>query len=267
MPIMKLTLPAALAVFATLTTSAPAVTGLEVMKEQENRHESKSEYSRALMTLTDKRGRKTERILHTWAVKGSDGLFKTLLKFSSPTDIRNVGLLTWEQAGAADDDQWLSLPATKQVKRITGGSKKNLFMGTDLAYEDMRAEELDAHTYEIVREESVGGKACWVIEATPSTAKEKKESGYSKRNLWISKDNYLTVKADFYGRSGKLEKQCSFEKPVKVKGQLWRNQVTRMHRIPSGSTTTTQLTKLKVDEGAEAALFTQQGLKRPVTDN
>ena len=219
------------------------------------------------MILTDKRGREKERIMHNWAVKGSDGLSKTLLKFSSPTDIMNVGLLTWEQAGATDDDQWLSLPATKQVKRITGGSKKNLFMGTDLAFEDMRSEELDVHDYKILKEESVDGVDCWVIEAIPSTAKEKKESGYSKRTLWVRKDNYLTMKTDFFGRNGKLEKQGSYQNPVKVKGQLWRNQIIRMHRIPSGSTTTTKLTKLKVDEGVESALLTQQGLKRPVTDN
>lgn len=254
-------------VSAILATSAHATTGLEVMQEQKKRHESQSEYSRSLMTLTDKKGRSKERVMHNWSVKESDGLSKTLLKFSSPTDIMNVGLLTWEQAGDKDDDQWLSLPATKQVKRITGGSKKNLFMGTDLAFEDMRAEELDAHTYEIIKEENYDGQACWVIESLPSTEKEKKESGYSKRVMWVRKDIYLTVKTDFYGRSGKLEKQGVYSNPVQVKGPLWRSRQTKMHRIPSGSTTTTQLTKIKVDEGVESALLTQQGLKRPVTDN
>ncbi len=255
-------------VIATILASPTfAQTGMEIMQEKERRHESQSEYSRSKMTLTDKKGNSRERIMHNWAMKQPDGTSRTLLKFSAPTDIKNVGLLTWEQPGEKEDDQWLSLPATKQVKRITGGSKKNLFMGTDLAYEDMRSENLDVHTYKVIGEESVGGNACWKVEASPSTVKEKKESGYGKRVLWIRQDNYLTAKTDFYNRAGKLIKQATYDMPVQVKGQLWRMRRTQMKRLQTGTTTTTQMTKLKLDEGVDKSLLTQQGLKRPITEN
>jgi outer membrane lipoprotein-sorting protein len=242
-----------------------AQTGREILLEQEKRHISDSEYASAQMTISDSKGREKKRVIHNWSMKNPEGLRRSLIKFSSPTNINNVGVLTWEQEGDADDDQWLSLPATKQVKRITGGSKNNLFMGTDLAYEDMRAQDLDAHQYTILREEPCDGIDCWVIEAIPATELEKKESGYSKRILWIRKDNYLTCKTEFYGRNGTLAKIGTFSDPVQVKSDLWRNRTTRMERLASQTTTTISLVKLSINEAIDESLFTRRGLIRPIT--
>ncbi|MGJ8638640.1 MAG: outer membrane lipoprotein-sorting protein [Opitutaceae bacterium] len=243
-----------------------ALTGREIVEEQDSRHASDSEYSRANMKIIDRRGKEKKRVIHNWAAKNEEGLNRTLMKFSSPTDINNVGVLTWEQAGEAEDDQWLSFPATKQVKRITGGSKKNLFMGTDLAYEDMRSLDLDAHTFTVVREETHEESDCWVIEALPATAKEKKESGYSKRLIWIRKDNYLTVKTEFYGRNKKVAKVGTFSNPIQIDGNLWRNRTTKMERLTSQTTTIMAMTKLQINEEVDMSLLTQQGLKRSIVD-
>lgn len=243
-----------------------AQTGYEILQEQDRRHKSDSEYASAHMTISDSKGREKERVIHNWAMKTPEGLRRSLIKFSSPSNINNVGVLTWEQRGDTDDDQWLSFPATKQVKRITGGSKKNLFMGTDLAYEDMRAQDLEAHDYTILREENIDGVDCWVIEALPATELEKKESGYSKRRLWVRMDNYLTRKTEFFGRNGKLAKIGTFSDPVKIKGEMWRNRTTRMERLTSQTTTTISMIKLSIDEEIDESLFTRQGLIRPISD-
>ena len=95
-------------------------------------------------------------------------------------------------------------------------------MGTDLAYEDLRPEDLDAHTYNVLREEDLGGQKCWVIEAVPSTDKEKLESGYGKRVFWVRKDMYLTVQTEFYNRSDKLIKRATFSDLANVGGDVWR---------------------------------------------
>jgi hypothetical protein len=250
---------------AALGGAALAQSGLDVMKEQARRHQARSEETRSKVTLIDPSGREKERELMTVSQRGDDGLSKMLLKFLAPADIRNTGLLTWEQAGDKDDDQWLFLPATKATNRIASSSKKNAFMNTDLAYEDLRPENLDAHTYTVLREEDVDGQACWVIEAVPSTDKEKGESGYKKRVFWVRKDVYMTVRTEFYNRSDKLFKRATFSDLASAGGELWRAKTVRVETLDRKSATVWTVVDQKVNQAVDENLLTQQGLMRPVT--
>ncbi len=237
--------------------------GYDIMKERDKRHTRQSEYVQLNMSLFDRKGREKKRVMHLWFYKDEKKQGRTLMKFSSPSKIRGTGLMTWEQKGDKEDDQWLYLSASKRVKRIMGSSKKNLFMGTDLAYEDFRPENLKTHNYMILREEKLDGKDCWVIEALPSTASEKKHSGYSKRIMWIQKDNYVNVKTEFFGRGEKLIKTGFYRDLKHIKGKLWVSNITEMMRVSSKTKTVIIKTNRKIDHKIDRRIITQQGLKRP----
>ena len=254
--------PVALAV--ALAVPAAAQTGLDIMKEQVKRSQTKSEEARVKLAIIDPSGKEKQRELMTVAQRDDKGLARLMLKFLSPADIRNTGLLTWEQPGDQEDDQWLFLPATKSTKRIASSSKKNAFMGTDLAYEDLRAEDLASHTYTLKGEADLGGQKCWMIEAVPSTDKEKAESGYGKRVFWVRKDNYVTVQTEFYNTSDKLVKRATFSDVVNVSGDLWRPKTARYENVDRKSATVLTTTEYKVNQPVDEALLTQQGLMRPL---
>lgn len=247
-----------------LAGPAAAQSALDIMKEQAKRHQTRSEETRSKVVLVNPAGKEKERELVTIANRGDDGLSRILLKFVAPADIRNTGLLTWEQPGDKDDEQWLYLPATRTPTRIASSSKKNAFMGTDLAYEDLRPENLDAHTYTVLREEAIDGKPCWVIEALPSTDKEKVESGYAKRHFWVRKDLYLTVQTEFYNRSGKLFKRATFADLQNLGGDLWRAKTVRVETLDRKTATVWTTTEQKVNQPVDENLLTQQGLARPL---
>ena len=248
-----------------LAAPAAAQTGIDIMKEQSRRQQAKSEEARIKVTLIDPSGKEKERELTALGRRDQAGLSRIVLKFLSPPDIRNTGLLTWEQPAGQDDDQWLYLPATKTVKRIASPSKKNAFMGTDLAFEDLRPEDLDAHSYNVVREEDLVGKKCWVIEAVPSTDKEKLESGYGKRVHWISKDQYLTVQTEFFNKSDKLTKRATFSDFADVGGNVWRAKTARYETLDRKTATLWTIVEDKVNQPVDENLLTEQGLKRPAT--
>jgi hypothetical protein len=256
-------LAAAVASAPGLLVSAQTPSGRELMEEQIRRHAPDTEYSESTILLVDERGREKERRVVTYTRRGDDGLTQSLLKFLEPADIRVTGLLTWEQPADREDDQWLYLPATRSAKRISGASKKQLFMGTDLAYEDLRAESLDAHEYRVLREEPLDGEACWVIEATPATDKEKRDSGYSKRVFWVRQDVHLTVKVEFYDRAGKLDKVGTLGDLVQVEGDMWRANRSVIERTGSNTRTVWGFQKREVNGDLDETLFTQQGLSRP----
>lgn len=244
-----------------------ATTGREILDEQERRHHVESEETRLQMSLIDRRGREREREMVMYVLKGADGLNKTLIKFTSPTDIRNVGLLTWQQGEDKEDDQWLHLPSSNQVKRIAGSGKKNSFMGTDIAFEDLRPENLDAHDYNLLRKESIDGHDHWVVEAIPSTEKEKKDSGYSKRVFWIRKDIYFTVKTEFYNRRGRLAKLALNEELINLQGDIWRSNVSTTERLAEKTKTVLRNQYRAHNIEMSKSFFTQQNLRRPAKVN
>lgn len=252
------------AVAASPLHAEPLPDGRELIEDQIARHESDSEYSRAVMTLFDSDGRSRERVLHAWSAK-QDGLSRMLTKFSEPADIHNVGTLTWEQPGDREDDQWLYLPDLKRVKRVTGGSKKNLYMGTDLAFEDLRPEDTDVHTYRTLRQEVYEGNRCWVIECLPATDEEKKNSGYTRRLLWLDQEHLRVLRTDYFGAGEKKIKTAVARDWRQVQGTLWRPGVTDVSRLTTGTRTRIQLTRLEINQGVDPVLLTRMGLERPLS--
>ncbi|MCK5096906.1 MAG: outer membrane lipoprotein-sorting protein, partial [Desulfobacteraceae bacterium] len=127
-----------------LQVSAEEMTGRSIIKEQQKRHQSDNEFSDVALTLIDRKGKEKNQRMVMYLSK-FDGKSKTLIQYHKPANIRGVGLLTWEQGKDKEDDQWLYMSAARSTKRIAGGSKKNQFMGTDMAFEDMRPENTDVH--------------------------------------------------------------------------------------------------------------------------
>ncbi len=257
-------LPAVLLLFL---VSAPVLgqtpSGLEIMAEIQRRHDARSERTQLLMQLYDRQDRVRERELSIVAKQGEDGLSKAILKFLSPADIRNVGLLTWDRGDDGEDDQWLYLPASESVRRIAGGNKKSEFMGTDLTFEDLRSEDLDSHTYEVVGEEELDGQSCWMVEALPGTEKEKSETGYGRRRVWVRKDIYFIIRVEFYNHSDRLIKTATFDDLEQVRDQLWRANRSTFERVLARTRTVTTTQSRELDVELPDSLFTQQGLRRP----
>lgn len=252
----------ALALVALAPAGASAQTGREILEEQERRHESASEVTLSTMVVAARPGDERSRRLVVQKVEGADGASRSLLKYLEPRDIRNVGLLTWQQPGDAEDDQWLYLEASRQTKRIVGGAKKNAFMGTDLAFEDLRPEDLDVHEYTVAGEETLDGHPVWVVEAVPSTEAEKRDSGYAKRIFWIRKDNYMTVRTSFRDRRDRELKVATYEDLEQVSGQMWRANRAVYRTIRSGSVTTSTVDSREIGADLPEATFLPQNIDR-----
>jgi uncharacterized protein len=183
------------------------------------------------------------------------------VRFLAPRDVENSGLLIWE-AKDGDDSQWLYLPAVKKAKRIASSAKKNRFMGTDLAFEDLRPESLGVHDYKLLGSESIDGHDCWIIEATPATEKQASESGYSKRKLWVRKDNYWAVKREYYDKRDKLEKVQTDRKIKQIKGTVWRADEVEMQDVQNGTKTIVTIERRVQDQGLKDSFFTETELAR-----
>ena len=237
---------------------------LAIMEKNRELHRARDEEETLAVKIVDKRGAVKERRLVRYTVTAPDGYSKILVRFTAPRDIANTGLLIWE-ARDGDDDQWLYLPGVKKVKRIAASGKKNRFLGTDFAFEDLRPEAVSAHRYESVGSEVLDGQDCWVIEAFPATEREAADSGYSKRRLWVRKDITQIVKREFYDTKGRLEKVQTDRRLVNVRGSLWRADEIEMHDVQSNGRTVLTLDKRRLETGLPDTLFTETELAREGT--
>jgi len=244
-----------------ISLAGEQMTGKQIMEKQKQLHESKDEDFKQDMLLIDRNNNTSKREVANFYLKTPEKLTKTMIIFLSPADVRGTGLLTWEQK-AREDDQWLYLPASGKERRIAASGKKNKFMGTDFAYEDLRPENLETHTYNLVGSEAVGGKDCYIVEALPSTEQEKSESGYSKRKFWIRKDIFLSIKKEFYNKQDQLEKVSVDEDLENISGSMWRSKKVTMEDLKAKHKTVLATTDRKIDKGVPDSKFTLRELTK-----
>ncbi len=244
-----------------LLAQAAEMTGREVMKKQKELHKVQSEIGSEIMLLVDKDGSKEKRLVKRYAKEVGDDVHRYLIVFLDPADIKGTALLTWEQK-ERDNDQWLYLPAQKKMQRIAKGSKKNYFMGTDFTYEDMEPEDLDNFNYKILRSEKLNQDKkdldCYVIEATPSNKEKKKESGYSKRIMWIEKKHLYTLKVEFYDRRSRLQKVQTNHAMKNVSGTVWRPEKTLMSHLGRKHKTLTGIKSREINTSVKDSVFTER---------
>jgi len=237
------------------------MTGREVMDKQEEMHKVQTEVGDEIMMLVDKDGNKEKRNVKRYTKEMGDDLYHYLIVFLSPADIKGTALLTWEQK-ERENDQWLYLPAQKKMQRIAKGSKKNYFMGTDFTYEDMEPENLDNFNYTILRTEKLEldkkVSECYVIEAVPANDEKKRESGYSKRIMWIEKEHFYTLKTEFYDRRERKQKVQTNYKMENVSGTIWRPKQTLMDHLEKEHKTVTGITGRKINVDLQDSIFTER---------
>ncbi len=176
------------------------------------------------MVLRNAAGKESRRTLKITTLEIPDESVgdKSLVVFDNPSDIKGTALLS--HANILDpDDQWLFLPALKRVKRISSANKSGPFVGSEFAFEDFTALELNKYDYTYLREEEVDGLNTDVVERTPRY----ENSGYTRQVSWVDQDVYQVRKVEFYDRRGDLLKTLTLNEYRDYDG-VWRSQRMEM---------------------------------------
>lgn len=179
-----------------------------------------------------------------------------LIQFLEPADVRGTSLLT-HQDPKGDDNQWLYLPELRRVKRISSTGKTGSFMGSEFTYEDIGGNTLEKFKYSKVGEENYKGKDCYVLEKVPTYA----NSGYTKIKVWITKDNYLTLRQDFFDRKNSLLKIMTFEGHQQY-GSTWRVAKIAVENLQTKKKSILDFANRKLRSGLSNDLFTERNLQR-----
>jgi hypothetical protein len=182
---------------------------------------------------------------------------QSLIIFDTPRDIEGTALLS--HAKILDpDDQWLYLPALKRVKRISSVNKSGPFVGSEFAFEDFTALELNKYTYLYVREEACGDMVCDVVERKPRY----EHSGYTRQLSWIDQTDYQTRKVEFFDRRGELLKTLTFSDYRKYENNYWRSHQLDMVNHRTGKSTDLVYSDYAFETGLTKRDFTKGVMER-----
>jgi outer membrane lipoprotein-sorting protein len=232
--------------------------GLAIAKEADSRDEGFGDSrSKMTMILRNKRGQESKRELEIRTLEVKDDGDKSLTVFHTPRDVRGTALLTYSH-GVEPDDQWLYLPALRRVKRIASNNQSGPFMGSEFAYEDLSSQEVDKYTYKYLKDEKVDGVDCFLIEQYPV----RKDSGYTRLQTWMDKDEYRVRKIDFYDRKGTLLKTLTPSDYKQFLGKHWRAQRMNMVNHQTGKSTELLWSDWKFKTGLKEDDFTRTRLQQ-----
>lgn len=233
------------------------LTGKDIILEVDNRPDGDDRKSVMHMTLINKRGRTRERTVLSYQKDyGKDT--KAIMLFQKPADVKGTSFLSWEYNDPEkDDDRWLYLPALKKVRRISGSSKNDYFMGTDFTYDDLGGRSVDEDIHELLHEEEVDGVKCWVVESAPKD----KDYMYSKVIRWIRQDSYVAAKAEYYDKMGLMMKILTIS-DVREQDGFWTIFKMKMDNKQEKHKTILELEDMHYNTKVKDSMFKVSNLER-----
>jgi hypothetical protein len=242
--------------------SLQAQTGREIIQKVKDRPDGDTRSSEMSLQLINNKGNTRERkvISYSMDMGANKKDRKSLMFFQYPGDVKGTGFLTWDYDEIGkDDDKWLYLPAMKKTRRISGSSaKKDYFMGTDFTYDDMGSRNVDEDDHKLLREETLGGQKCWVVE---SVSKDDRDI-YSKKISWIRQDCLIASKVEYYDKLGKLHRELKLSNIEKVDG-FWVAMQMHMTNVQTNHQTILTITNpefnIKIDESAFTVTKLEKG--------
>lgn len=132
-------------------------------------------------------------------------------------------------------------------------------MGSEFSYEDIASQEIEKYTYKFLRDEMHEDMNCFVIERYPV---DNKNSGYSRQVAWIDKEEYRTLKIEFYDRKNAHLKTLIMSGHQLYEEKFWRALDLHMVNHQTGKSTLLQFSDYKFMVGLSDDDFTKNSLKR-----
>lgn len=236
---------------------AQELTGLDIMLKVYNRPTGDDMTANLTMTLENSRGDQRIREIKQFLKEMGD-MDKKIMFFISPADVRNTSFMNWSYADEnKNDDQWIYLPALKKVKRISSDSKSDYFMGSDFTYDDLGDRHPNQDTHTVLKEESIDGVDCYVVESIPKD----EEYMYSRTVTWVVKDKWIGLKKEFYDEDEDFLKRLTL-KEYKEFGDVIIITNVAMKNEQKNHQTEMKLSDVKINTGIADRQFTERMMKR-----
>ena len=209
-----------------------------------------SAYSKVDMIITI-----GKRVIKKELVSYAEGIEKSFIEFLSPARDRGTKML---KVGKVLK---IYFPSAERVMRLSGHMLKQSMMGSDFSYEDMMetAEELEKkYQVKLLGEELFNDIPCYVLEL--ESRDERKT--YFFRKIWVDKEKFIGLKAEFSAKSGKLLKTMTAGNIQSFQNRYYPTRVIMEDKLRKNSKTEMVVKNIQFDAPIPEGTFTERNLMR-----
>lgn len=248
--------------------AAEEASGEAILRAVDERNEGADTEWDIELTLVDRAGRERVRSAKLFRKRfevGGRRQDRQVTVFLSPANVRQVGLLSFDNKGeAADDDLWLYLPALKKLRRIPAAERGDNFVGTDLTYEDVKggfawrdfeARYLGTKTWQ----DGTQSVEVAVVSAKPKTRALEQSLGYARAEIWVRRDLHMRVHQEYFDAAGHLDRVTE-GRDVKLVDGVWTFGRIEVQDKETGHATRLRVLQAKYNRGLPDSLFHERTL-------
>jgi len=222
----------------------------EIIKKADNKWNGEKS-SQATMTMTIVRSWKRTVQFKIWTL----GRDYSMTLITAPAKEKGQAFLKRET------EMWNWMPSISRMIKLPPSMMADGWMGSDYTNDDILKESSIVVDFEhkIIGSETVDGWDCWKIEMLP---KEEAAVVWGKIIKWISKDEYLMMKSEYFDEDEYLVKT---ELGTDVKMMDDRKIPSRIEIIPAdkeNQKTILVIDEIKFNVSIQNSFFSQQNMKR-----
>jgi hypothetical protein len=237
--------------------------GTRIIAEASKIYGGKDQQSKLTFIIKEGAGEERKLIMRrAWKnYYGEKGIDSKVIIFQEyPPETNGSSFMGWfyRPGSGKKNEAWLYIPLLKKIEQLPDANNRDeSFQESDIKPSDMmiRPVNLDDHLF--TKEETISNKVYEVVESTP---KQKDPAyPYSKVESWISKDEHLKEKIDYYDYDGRLQKRQLISWKKIKNASIWEKVVTS--NMISHSVTTLNISDIKIDGGLTDSFFSQRTMK------
>ena len=252
-------------IVAGVAGAADLPSGDEVVRRINARDDGHVVSRTMVMELSDRGGATRTRVTRSFR-RDFGAERRSVLFFEEPPNVRGTAFLAHDHPEPGrDDDYWLYLPALRKSRRVASSERGRSFLGTDLSYEELKKETKlnaeDFHWNRLDEEEVVEDRRCLVVEGTPVDEATARELGYGRVRLRVDAELWLPRLAEFWGRSGSLQKTVRLLDVREVQG-IWTVHRVEAVNHETGHRTTLIFRDVDYLDAVPEDLFSEEALRR-----
>ena len=226
-----------------------AQTALEIIQQMDKN--ARGEYVTQEMTMTIQRPTWQRNIsMKSWG----RGLDYSLIYITAPAKEKGQVFMKRQK------EMWNWVPSIDRMIKLPPSMMQQSWMGSDFTNDDLIRESSVVRDYEhsFIGEESIEGRDCYKILLKP---KPEAAVVWGKIHIWVTKKDYLELKAEFYDEDEEL---INIQLLSDIKEMGGRTIPCRFEMIPvgeEGKKTIIQILSADYKKEIPESFFSQQNMK------
>lgn len=191
-----------------------------------------------------------ELTFKTWTLSSN----YTMMLLESPARDKGTAFLR------RDKEIWNWQPSIERIIKMPPSMMSQSWMGSDFTNDDLvkQSSIVNDYTHKIVGEETLENRPCYIIELIP---KPDAAVVWGKVKLWISKADYLEMKAEYYDEDMQLVNTMLGKDVKKMGGRLLPSTLEVIPADEPGNKTVVQQLNIDFNANLSQDFFSIQHLK------